>query len=145
MRALTISQPHAGRIDAGIKWIENRTWQHKYRGPLLIHAGKGTQYLTKLELQAFRTGVCFCIVDLLDIRSLDALRHMKPDEIVAGRTVAEILAHEFTEGPELLILGNLRRLRTPIPFSGMQGMWTVPPRLLALVEEQLQDPFDGDR
>ncbi|QES88839.1 ASCH domain-containing protein [Rhizosphaericola mali] len=38
MKTLTIRQPWASLIVAGIKDIENRTWKTSYRGPLLIHA-----------------------------------------------------------------------------------------------------------
>lgn len=40
MKALSIQQPWAWAIlHAGKNW-ENRTWHTRYRGPLLIHAGK---------------------------------------------------------------------------------------------------------
>jgi hypothetical protein len=39
-KALSIRQPWAHLIVAGIKQIENRTWTTRYRGPLLIHAGQ---------------------------------------------------------------------------------------------------------
>lgn len=38
MRALTIRQPWASLIIAGMKDVENRTWPTKHRGPLAIHA-----------------------------------------------------------------------------------------------------------
>jgi len=50
MKALTISQPYASLIASGEKWVENRSWPTGYRGPLAIHAGKGTQYLDRREL-----------------------------------------------------------------------------------------------
>jgi len=50
MKALTISQPYASLIASGEKWVENRTWATRYRGPLAIHAGRGTQYLSRDEL-----------------------------------------------------------------------------------------------
>ena len=40
MKALSIMQPWAWLIVAGHKDIENRTWATRYRGPVLIHAGK---------------------------------------------------------------------------------------------------------
>lgn len=40
MKALSIRQPWAWAIIAGHKTFENRTWQTKYRGSLLIHAGQ---------------------------------------------------------------------------------------------------------
>ena len=40
MKALTIKQPWATLIMQGDKRFEFRSWQTKYRGDLLIHAGK---------------------------------------------------------------------------------------------------------
>lgn len=40
MKALTIRQPWASLIAAGVKTIETRSWSTEYRGPLAIHAGK---------------------------------------------------------------------------------------------------------
>lgn len=40
MKALTIRQPWASLIAAGVKTIETRSWSTKHRGPLAIHAGK---------------------------------------------------------------------------------------------------------
>jgi hypothetical protein len=38
--ALSIRQPWAWLIVNGYKDIENRTWATKFRGPVLVHAGK---------------------------------------------------------------------------------------------------------
>jgi hypothetical protein len=51
VKALTIFQPFAAMIATGAKFVENRSWETRYRGPLAIHAGKGTQYLTAAELR----------------------------------------------------------------------------------------------
>lgn len=40
MKALSIRQPWAWLIVNGHKPVENRTWQTKFRGPVLIHAGQ---------------------------------------------------------------------------------------------------------
>src|SRR5690554_3624346 len=39
MRALTIRQPWASAIAYSTKRAENRTWDTRYRGEVLIHAG----------------------------------------------------------------------------------------------------------
>lgn len=39
MKALSIRQPWAYLIVNGYKTIENRDWNTRYRGPILIHAG----------------------------------------------------------------------------------------------------------
>ena len=65
MKALTISQPYASLIANGEKWVENRTWETKYRGPLAIHAGKGTQYLTRRELATYLSGCIIAVAELV--------------------------------------------------------------------------------
>lgn len=41
MKVITIKQPFVTLIAEGIKEYEFRTWKTKYRGEILIHAGKG--------------------------------------------------------------------------------------------------------
>lgn len=41
MKVITIKQPFASLIAGGLKEYEFRTWKTKYRGDILIHAGKG--------------------------------------------------------------------------------------------------------
>ena len=41
MKTITIRQPWATLIAKGYKEYEFRTWKTNYRGPILIHAGKG--------------------------------------------------------------------------------------------------------
>ena len=41
MKVITIKQPFATLIAEGLKQYEFRTWKTKYRGEILIHAGKG--------------------------------------------------------------------------------------------------------
>lgn len=51
MKAITIKQPWASLIANGYKEYEFRTWNTKYRGPILIHAGKG---IDKKALEKFK-------------------------------------------------------------------------------------------
>ena len=41
MKVLTLKQPFATLVAEGLKEYEFRTWKTKYRGAILIHAGKG--------------------------------------------------------------------------------------------------------
>lgn len=38
--AISIQQPFAGLVAAGLKEVDNRPWRTDYRGPLLIHASR---------------------------------------------------------------------------------------------------------
>ena len=51
MKVITIKQPFASLIAAGIKEYEFRTWKTKYRGEILIHAGKG---IDKKAMEKFK-------------------------------------------------------------------------------------------
>jgi hypothetical protein len=51
MKALTIKNPWALLIAAGVKNIENRTWRTKFRGRILIHAAKDYPYVKLTDEQ----------------------------------------------------------------------------------------------
>ena len=51
MKAITIKQPWATLIAEGYKEYEFRTWRTKYRGDILIHAGKG---IDKKAMERFK-------------------------------------------------------------------------------------------
>lgn len=92
MKALSVKQPFAGLIFAGIKRLEIRTWETSYRGPLLICASRKPHPLFVsydywagvLEIDNRRPNVpnkikvshgyidvigsALCVVDLVDIR-----------------------------------------------------------------------------
>ena len=55
MKAISIRQPWASLIVAGIKDIENRSWMTSYRGKVLVHAAqkidkKGIELVRKMGL-----------------------------------------------------------------------------------------------
>ena len=51
MKVITIKQPWATLIAKGYKEYEFRTWKTKYRGDILIHAGKG---IDKKAMEQFK-------------------------------------------------------------------------------------------
>lgn len=51
MKVITIKQPFATLIAEGLKEYEFRTWKTKYRGEILIHAGKSVD---KKAMQKFK-------------------------------------------------------------------------------------------
>lgn len=51
MKTITIKQPFATLIAEGLKEYEFRTWKTKYRGEILIHAGKG---INKKAMEKFK-------------------------------------------------------------------------------------------
>ncbi len=51
MKVITIKQPYASLIAEGYKEYEFRTWRTKYRGDILIHAGKS---IDKKAMEKFK-------------------------------------------------------------------------------------------
>jgi hypothetical protein len=124
--ALTILQPWAWAISHGPKRIENRTWKPRYRGPLLIHAGRGKtalDYATRW----------------LESQGLTVPEDLAYGQIVAVCQLAAVVPLEackvdpFASGPECWQLSDVRALAEPIKYRGRQGLFPVP--LTALSDE----------
>lgn len=123
--ALTVSQPYASLIADGKKFVENRRWATSHRGLVAIHAGRGRQYLNPTELAAFPTGCVLAVGNLVSCAPLDALFRQSRCRTIGGTalTVGEVLDHRYTEGPWCWIFSDVRKLKTPLPARGAQGLW----------------------
>lgn len=72
VKCLSVCQPWAWAIVAGLKRVENRTWRTHYRGPLLIHAGKSRKRMIDVLPDGTRVpdglpfGAVVGVVDLVD-------------------------------------------------------------------------------
>ena len=129
MKTLTISQPFASLIAFGEKFVENRTWATRYRGPIAIHAGKGTQYLTRKELEDYPNGGIIAVAELVACISIDRIKilggglsmEMKSD--ARKYTWRELKEHRHTEGPVCWVLEGVRECEF-FPCKGAQGLWT---------------------
>jgi hypothetical protein len=132
MPALTISQPWASMFPSRMKWVENRPWRSHYLGPLLIHAGKGSQYLTKHQLKQYATGAIIGVCEMIGCVDLTAARrlvyHEQSTNLFTLDQLRLIVEHEYTEGPFCWIVRNCRPLR-PIACKGKQKLW-IPGRTI---------------
>lgn len=79
MKALSIKQPWAYLIAAGIKDIENRTWQTKYRGKVLIHASAKLAGKLPYLLTAKQT-----------LHIVHTVEEMPPDEYIHSAIIGEV-------------------------------------------------------
>lgn len=75
MRVLTIKQPYASLIAFGIKRYEFRTWMTKYRGEVLIHAGKSVDKKAMDEFKDYDldypVGCIIARVSITDVIKVD--------------------------------------------------------------------------
>jgi hypothetical protein len=126
MKALTISQPFASLIASGEKGVENRRWPTRHRGPIAIHAGKGTQYLTRLALADYPTGCVIAIAQLVACVRWDDLTAERQPAMRAlfdaGVLPNDVIWHEYTEGPWCWVLRGVCRIK-PVKCAGMPGLW----------------------
>lgn len=130
IRALTISQPWASMIAAGIKWVENRHWDAPASclgGMIAIHAGKGLQYLTKEEVSDYSTGAIIATAKLARCIRIGDIRRgaiETPDVIVDRLSVTyrQLAEHPFTGGTVCWVLQDIQAIE-PIAYRGAQGLW----------------------
>lgn len=75
MKAITIKQPFASLIAEELKEYEFRTWKTKYRGKILIHAGKGIDKKAMKKFEKYNLkypiGSIIAIADLTDCIKVD--------------------------------------------------------------------------
>ena len=76
MKVITIKQPFASLIAEGYKKYEFRTWKTKYRGDILIHAGKGIDKAAMKKFESFNlsypTGCIIAKAKLSDCVFIDS-------------------------------------------------------------------------
>jgi hypothetical protein len=130
---LTVRQPWAWAIAAGLKKVENRTWQTEFRGTLLIHAGSSRAELASRDRDRW-------------LRLMPGLPEESGLAFGAVVAVAEVLdcvrrehapRGPFSEGPWCWLLGRVLALPEPVPLRGAQGLFPAPATVAAAVRAQL--------
>jgi hypothetical protein len=138
MLALTIKQPWAALIAAGIKGVENRTWSMRVvlGRRIAIHAG-----MTYDE-----DGESWAIERLPYARSSRIVMNSRDTR---GAIVATAVVQEFIQrrpraaparisdwwcGPVGWVLRDVCKLEVPIQCKGAQGLWTVPRDIAAQLD-----------
>jgi ASCH domain len=155
MEALTVWQPWAWAIGAGLKLVENRDWTPPWRrlkpgDDLVIHAASRAP--SREDMYALRVAARAAgHRDLPDMSAnVFSVQHGQ------GRVVAvatfEGIAHSREEVPEAQrawwvgskgwLLSNMRQLNlgTSPAVRGQQGLWVLPGDVERLVRQQLAQP-----
>ncbi len=128
MKTLSVRQPWAWALVNGVKTIENRSRRTSHRGPLLIHACRGSADLEIAmreipELQGREPlvfGAVIGVVDLIDC-------------VPVGRCKGQ----RFAEGPWCWIVANPRLLK-PVFCRGFLGLWDFDPEAASPQTESLE-------
>ena len=133
MKALSIRQPWAYLIVNGYKDIENRDWPTRYRGPVLIHAGKR---LTEDDFEECRDTIQIIRQRGHQIKTgnpkLSELRELCGG-IVGIAEIVDCVSQSDSPwffGEYGFVLRNARPLPFQ-PFKGQLGFFDVPESLAA--------------
>ena len=124
MKVITIKQPFASLIIAGLKEYEFRTWKTNYRGPILIHAGKGIDKNAMKKYEQFHleypTGCILGIADLTDCIKIDeeAKTMLKQKKSI----IYENQINNKENNHYGFKLENIKTIE-PIYINGQLGLW----------------------
>ena len=124
MKVITIKQPWATLIAEGIKEYEFRTWKTKYRGEILIHAGKG---IDKKAMEKFKhlnlhypSGCIIAKVNLTDcIEITNDKRQMLKEK--NNLVYSNIINNKNWKGYGFK-LENVQKIK-PIEVNGKLSLW----------------------
>ena len=123
MKALTIKQPWATLIMQGNKRFEFRSWQTKYRGDLLIHAGKGIdkeaiKRLEKYLPEELPTGKILGKVTLVDCIKMSP--EVKEELLKENRDIYTKSSFQENYGWQM---DNVQVFKEPIEAKGHLSLW----------------------
>lgn len=124
MKVITIKQPFATLIIKGYKKYEFRTWRTKYRGEILIHAGKGIDHKAMKKFEylnlEYPSGCIIGKVNITDCIEVDDefRRYLaKEDSVVYGSIIKHTEWYGFgfkMENPQEI---------DNIPINGKLSLW----------------------
>lgn len=142
LRVLSLTQPWASLMAAGVKRIETRSWATRYRGPLAIHAAKGQPPAAReLELISYPIltaephplprGAIVAVVRLVDcVRTEDIRRTLGDAELTFG---------DYSDGRYAWVTDRVSRLTSPIRCGGALGLWSIPDGLMSYLERAVRE------
>lgn len=147
MRYLSLWQPWASLMACGAKKIETRSWPTSFRGLVGIHAAKSRDELDWCDDPPFRAALTkggIRVISDLPFGALLAIG-MLHDCVLAETALPQISDEEnvfgnYEPGRFAWRFSWVRALPEPIPWRGMQGLWTdshLDARLSALPWEEL--------
>jgi hypothetical protein len=116
MKAVSIKQPWASLIAAGVKTLEIRQWPTEHRGPLLIVSSR------RPVLEGHRLGQALCIVNVVDCRPMT--REDPPFACIA----------DFYKDHYAWVLQGVKLIE-PFSVMGQLRLFEVPDRQIKLVKQ----------
>lgn len=126
--ALSLIQPWATLLVAGVKRYETRSWETAYRGPLLIHASKkiDRRYLAHPDVAALVMEAGIASFPTGAIIGQVMMAGCVPTEVLADLVSdTELLVGDFGPGRFAWAMRDVRQWQTPLACRGHLKIWTV--------------------
>lgn len=147
LQTLSVKQPWASLLVAGVKRFEVRTWSPKQVGPILIHASSGkARGIKKLRMES-RFQEALQVGELTDEQAwphsaivglVDIVRVIGPDENLPD-DVTRLQDYLGGGGDGYLWeVGDHWVFPTPVPSLGKLHLWTPPNELFPALNKQLR-------
>lgn len=129
-KALTVWQPWASLLAAGVKEYETRSWSTRYRGLIAIHAAKRQPDTDYRRLIGGRgnmpdplpVGAVVALARLVDVVPTDTLR-AKPGFMASQ----EARLGDYAPGRFAWQMKIVEQYDPPLPAQGKQGLWDWTP------------------
>jgi hypothetical protein len=151
MRALSLLQPWAQLLVTGVKTIETRAWQPKFKGTLYIHASSG-HHEDVDKIISYCREKNLPLADQLTkgaiIGSVDVQTYGRPKELLTAAK-AGIKGLTMEDWERECILGDLSGpgrwgwlvtgpvlFKNPITCKGALSVWSIPESLEAAIEQE---------
>lgn len=127
IKVLSLKEPFATLIKAGIKKVETRSWQTSYRGELYIHASisrstineKNTEFQKLIKDLEYQPSYIICKCNLIDCIYMTK----EYIENIKKTNYQEYLCGDYKEGRYAWILENIEPLSIPIKAKGQLNIW----------------------
>lgn len=124
MKVITIKQPWATLIAKGYKEYEFRTWKTKYRGDILIHAGKGIDKKAMSRFEDLKleypTGCIIAKAKITDCIYVDD--EFRKQVVSKNNKVYKGIAQKDNWEGYGFKLENVQEIK-PIPINGKLSLW----------------------
>lgn len=143
LKAISLIQPYATLVAIGAKTWETRSWEHRHRGLIAIHAASTDRWAYTTTGEPIRMtlrragykrwadlplGAIVAVARLATILPTDALPPLPADEIAFG---------DFSPGRFAWRLVDVQAVEPPVPARGMPGLFTLPLGVSEAVLERL--------
>ena len=126
IKTLSLWQPWASLVAAGVKLHETRHWETAYRGPIAIHAAKTLDVAGAPEQLCQDVFGRFWAKELPRgaVVAIGELTRCSPAHTVADHLLAaDLESGNFAHGRFAWRIENVRALAVPIPLVGRQGLF----------------------